>query len=457
MTKRPRIRATELVRMLDPTGQPVYVLDDQAAVIFCNEACRQWLGMAGEGLLGCRCAYHSSADVGGIEAVAAALCPPPAVWHGHETTASVYRLTETGQPVYRRARFIPLGASAEELLGVVAILGSEDLSEPPAPPEQADAESIPLHELLQRCRQQAVLQYGLERLVGNSPAICRARAQVALAVGSSVSVLVVGPPGSGRQHSATAIHYGAAPESAGTLLPLGCALLGPKLIRSTIDALVSDNRPGQAAARDTLLLHEADQLPPEIQGELALLLSARTFPSRLVATAEQPLTELARHGRYREDLAALLSTITIELPPLTQRREDLPLLAQLFLEEANARGEKQLGGFTPEALDRLDAYSWPGNIDELVQVVRHCHQQAAGPQVRPDDLPERLRLEAETAGRPPRQADAIVLDEFLGRIERELIRRALARSKGNKAKAARLLGLTRPRLYRRMVQLGLET
>ena len=81
---------------------------------------------------------------------------------------------------------------------------------------------------------------------------------------------------------------------------------------------------------------------------------------------------------------------------------------------------------------------------------------AAGPEVQADDLPERLRWVAEAATRPRRKEEAIVLDEFLGRIERELIRRALARAKGNKARAARLLGLTRPRLYRRMVQLGLE-
>ena len=186
------------------------------------------------------------------------------------------------------------------------------------------------------------------------------------------------------------------------------------------------------------------------------MLAARPPQLRLIAAAEQPLGELARRGRYREDLAGVLSTITIELPPLAERREDLPLLAQVFLEEANAGSGKQLVGFSPEALDRLDAYAWPGNIDELAQMVAERCRQAAGPEVQPDDLPERLRWVAEAATRPQRKEETIVLDEFLGRIERELIRRALARAKGNKARAARLLGLTRPRLYRRMVQLGLE-
>ena len=96
----------------------------------------------------------------------------------------------------------------------------------------------------------------------------------------------------------------------------------------------------------------------------------------------------------------MLSTITIELPPLAQRREDLPLLAQVFLEEANARGGKQLGGFSPEALDRLDAYSWPGNIDELAQMVAESHAGAAGPLVA-RRRPARAAPLGGRGGRPP--------------------------------------------------------
>jgi DNA-binding NtrC family response regulator len=340
---------------------------------------------------------------------------------------------------------------------VVAILGVDDLPEPALPPPACiEVKSIDLHEMLQRFRRQAASLYGIDRLVGNSPAMRRARAQVELAVGNQASVLLVGPPGSGRQQTATAIHYGTSPESAGALVPLACLLLTPDMIRSTIDALGAGSRVGRGTVKSTLLLSQADQIPLEIEEELNAMLSSRTFPFRLISIAEQPLTDLARRGRHREDLAALLSTIAIELPPLVQRREDLPLLAQVFLEEANARSGKQIGGFTPEALDRLDGYSWPGNIDELAQMVAESHRKAAGAEIGPDDLPQRLRWVAETAARPRRKDETIVLDEFLGRIERELIRRALVRAKGNKAKAARLLGLTRPRLYRRMVQLGLE-
>ena len=112
--------------------------------------------------------------------------------------------------------------------------------------------------------------------------------------------------------------------------------------------------------------------------------------------------------------------------------------------------------FSPEALDRLDGYGWPGNVDELAQMVAEAHERAEGVEIQVDELPERIRLAADAAAHPHRAEETIVLDEFLGRIERELIRRALARAKGNKTRAAKLLGMTRPRLYRRLVHLGLD-
>jgi DNA-binding NtrC family response regulator len=239
------------------------------------------------------------------------------------------------------------------------------------------------------------------------------------------------------------------------LIPLACSALGADLIQSTVRALAA-NPLGDRAARSTLLLNEVDRLPPEVHAELADVLSARSFLPRLVATAERPLDELVGRGQYRSDLAAVLGTLLIEVPPLARRREDLPLLAQMFLEEANTRGSHQVGGFSPEALDRLDAYPWPGNVDELAQMVAQAYGHAEGAEIAVGDLPKRIHQAAEAAAHPRPVEEPIQLDSFLAEIERELIHRALAQAKGNKAKAARLLGLTRPRLYRRMVQLGLE-
>jgi DNA-binding NtrC family response regulator len=232
--------------------------------------------------------------------------------------------------------------------------------------------------------------------------------------------------------------------------------LGPDLPDALVKAVARGNVLGEQAASGTLLLHRVDDLSAEVQTQLAGYFARRPPEARLMATAAEPLAELVRHGKFRDDLAAALSTIVIRLPPLAERRDDLPLLAQLFLEDCNAAGRRQIGGFTPAALDRLDAYPWPGNLDELAEVVAEAHRRASGPEIDVADLPERLHWSVRAAAHPRRPEENIVLDEYLSHIQRELIRRALARAKGNKARAARLLGMTRPRLYRRMVQLGLE-
>ncbi len=232
--------------------------------------------------------------------------------------------------------------------------------------------------------------------------------------------------------------------------------MGADLLEEVGAAVTRRKLSDEPAEPGTLLLHRVDEISADLQVELAGLFVRRPLAWRLIATAAEPLAELARRGKFREDLAAALSTIVIQLPALAQRRDDLPLLAQLVLEDLNALGGRQIGGFTPAALDLLDGYAWPGNLDELAEVVAESHRQAAGLEIDVADLPERLRLASRAAAHPRHAEETIVLPEYLGRVERELIRRALARAKGNKARAARLLGMTRPRLYRRMVQLGLE-
>lgn len=463
----PRISAAALARLLNSAPQPIYVLDGDLAIVFLNQACRDWLGERADALLGQRCVYHS-VDAGKPDGLAASLCPPPSVLCGDAATSTLVVTGGDGQAVERAALFTPLRNGTDSAFGVVAIVdepvdvehvASSRLSGGVASglPYSGSGDGTALHEGICRFRREAAARYGADRLIGEGPAMQLARRQVELAAASRCGVLLVGPPGSGRQRLAAAIHYGSAIKpggavSAGTLLPLDCALLGSDFLPAAGAAITNTmgREPG------TLLLHRVDELSAEVQVQLADLLMRRACAWRLIATAAEPLKELSRRGQFRDDLAALLSTITIELPPLAQRREDLPLLTQMFLEDCNAVGSRQLGGFSAAALERLDAYGWPGNLDELAEVVAESHRRAAATEIGVADLPERLHVAAQAAAHPRRAEETIVLDEYLARVERELIRRALGRAKGNKAKAARLLGVTRPRLYRRMLQLGLE-
>ena len=450
-----RVHTAELAKLLNSAKQPIYVLDEELTIVFLNRAAQEWLETE-QSLVGRKCAYRSSLSVEGLDGVAAGLCPPPGVLSGETAVATVSRVAEDGRLIERRARFLPVGVGADDLLGVLAVL--EAVDRPPGDVEQAvdidQSGPHALHEQVRRFRQEAAARYRADRLIGQGPAMRLARRQVELATAGRGSVLLVGPTGSGRRHVAAAIHYGAAPT--GTLVPLDCALLGVDLLEEVLTAVAREKHLGEQAVPGTLLFHRIDELSPDMQVELTGLLTRRPLSLRPVATAAEPLLELARRGQFRMDLAAALSVIVIELPPLVQRRDDLPLLAQLFLEELNTGGSRQKGGFTPAALDLLDGYGWPGNLDELAEAVAEAHQHATGGEIDVADLPERLRVVGRAAARPRPSEETIVLEEYLGRVERELIRRALARAKGNKAQAARLLGTTRARLYRRMQQLEIQ-
>lgn len=372
---------------------------------------------------------------------------------GTQAEAVVTFTSPNGDELRRKVRFIPLMESEQDVIGVLALAGDLLTSSCEGDTSACVVEAKFLHEHIQRLRHRFRQTYHIDRLLGDSAAMSRVRAQVAVAVGSSASVLVVGPPGSGREHVARAIQCGDPQRISEPLVPLACSLVGGELLRSTVAALL--RREAGQSPRATLLLNDIDRLAPADQADLPSLLSAAAGRVRFLSTARTPLVELAQRGEFLTLAAHQLSTLSIVLPPLAERLSDLPLLAQLFLERANARGGKQVGSFSEESLDLLAAFPWTDDLDELEQVVIETHAACKGAEVSTADLPPGIRQARHAAAHPPRPESPIALEGFLGRIELELIQRALVQAKGNKTKAAQLLGLSRPRLYRRLVQLGL--
>jgi len=451
-----RASANELARLLEAVAAPIYIVNDERRIIFCNQACRDWTGLTSEDLLGQECRYHSSAESSGPAAIAAALCPPPDAYLGRRTSANITLPKHEGESpdaaIERRAEFVPLGdggGSARGVLTIVSTAAAAELGE-----LGADATSAELHARIQRQRRRLALRYHVDRLLGDSPAMRQVRAQVQLAAVGKGSVTVVGPEGSGREHVVRAIHYAAGPAKSGTLVPLACPLVDRDLLQAALRALIRAKSP-DGEQTPALLLNDIDRLPPAAQVELVEALRRGAASFRIFATARQPLAELAARDDFRLDLACQLSTLTIRLPALCERIEDLPLAAQWFLEQANSRGEKQVAGFSPEALDRMAGYGWPGDMAELEAMAAEVHTNCKGAEVGPGDLPPRIAWAADAAAHPRKLEESIDLERFLGKIERELLERALQQARGNKTKAARMLGLTRPRFYRRLVQLGM--
>jgi DNA-binding NtrC family response regulator len=458
-----------LAKLLDASPDPIWVVDGERRIRYVNQACAHWTGLGAEDLVGRECRFRTGDEADRAAVTADALCPPPAALAGERSVAEVVLPAaasgtpspsgpqSTSGPAGRRVDFIPLGIGGLGVTAVLAWMPSEEIAARDAEAlVRHESEAARLHAIVAKLHHDQATRYALDRLVGESPALRRVRSQIPIAAGVGASLLVVGPKGCGRGRIARTVHFqGKTAEAQPPLVPLDCAVLGAELLQATIRGMTRTARETKRRA-GTLLLNDVDRLPPDAQGELAGFLRLVDLPVRIISTSTSALVALAETGDFRADLASWLSTLVIEVPPLAARPEDIPPTAQRMLEEINGRSAKQLGGFTPEALDTLAQYAWPGEADELAEMVAAAHEKAEGPLVTVRDLPRRLFLAAD-ARRYAREPDeTIVLDEYLADIERELLRRAMERSKGNKTRAAALLGVTRPRLYRRLVQLGLE-
>ncbi len=445
-----------LFHLFEEARAPVYVLDDSRKIIYCNAAFASWLGIAAEGLIGRRCDYHSQRDA--KEAGFASLCPPPSAFGGEITAGIVARRDANGMLRRHHADFLPLGQEAASCPGVIAVVAAtEQTDEDAGAPDRnaPELEARQLHAKILQFRQRYRQDYEPGRLIGTSPAIRLVRDRMNLATRTPARVLIIGPPGSGREHIARTIHFqtrGAPPP----LVPLDCGLLDAELIETTVTAFLRRCAELETEGVPCLLLLEVDRLPADAQEVLRGLLAVREFDLRTIATARAELSEAVRTRDFRADVAAMLSTVSIHLPPLSERLEDIPILLQFFVEEMNASGGHQVQGFSDKALEKLLQYPWPGNVDELIDVVRETHQRSDNPLIGVKELPKKIRLGIDADEYPISEDDTISLDAFLIEAERELVQRAVNRAQGNKAQAARLLGISRARLLRRLDFLGIE-
>jgi DNA-binding NtrC family response regulator len=213
-----------------------------------------------------------------------------------------------------------------------------------------------------------------------------------------------------------------------------------------------------ASGWGTLFLREPARLDMESQRRLNRYLRDRPAHDdrRVVAASARDLRSLAQHGEFLPELLDQLGTLAIEAPPLRERPEDVPVLAQLALEDCNAEGGKQVATIQHSVLQILQGYTWPGNVGQLREVIRVAHARAEGVELRPEDLP--LIVQQGTGpGRPtPRAPRPLPLDELLAEAEKRIVQLALRDAGGNVTQAAARLGISVARLSRRLTGLGLR-
>lgn len=447
-----RVRRTSqrLSHLLENSRQPVYVLDTQRRIIFANSALTNWLQTPPEKLLGVPCNYHSRADASLIQRIAASLCPPPEVFRGAACRAEVggYLLEESEgrSSPSAPAQFVPLSADADGYV-VVAFVGlSKDVPDRELLSPNDESDHRELHQQVARWRREIADRYRLDRIVAFSAAARAVQRMAKAAIDSGADTLIVGPPGGGMEQLARSIHY--SQYDAGTappLVPLDCAICDAESLQSALRQVQSDR---ERSIKGRLLLLHADRMNGELMNELAGFVAMPGFDVGFLSTAERPLREIAERGQMAKSLAHYLGVIEITLPPLRDRLQDLPLLCQSLIEDFNAEGNRQLAGIAADALELLREYPWPGDWDELTQVIQLACRNAQGSFVQLSDLPPRIH-QGVAASRIPRKPETTIeLAAFLREVEDELMRRAIRVSKGNKAKAARMLGVSRQRIIR---------
>jgi DNA-binding NtrC family response regulator len=467
-----------LIALLQASDRPIYAVDDEGRIAFCNPALERWLDLAADRILGRIVEYHSEIadDPSSPRSVAGpvtGLCPPPQALAGEPSVATVSCSTRDGRLRHRRADFVPLHVSLPPKESasksktrrisspVIAFLADEDMSPLELSLElSAESSSDELHRAIRRFRRNQAGRYAIESLIGDSSAMRKLRSQVMAAAVSGANVLITGRRGSGHAPVARAIHYQAGDDEA-RLLTMRGGVTSAESLRRTVESLSSRRTDAQ---RSTLLIEELDRFSSDQQALLFDQLRRAANTLRLIATIESSNSLDSRSGELEGKAATpelnrllrdLASTITIELPRLVDRLEDLPILSQFFLEAANRGRSKQVGGIRPPALDLLALYSWPDELDELRDAITSAHTATVSTTIGPADLPAVIHHAAKAAAVPRRPRERIALEALLTGIEKEAIVRALSLVGGNKSEAAELLGLTRPRLYRRMEQLGL--
>jgi DNA-binding NtrC family response regulator len=292
-------------------------------------------------------------------------------------------------------------------------------------------------------------------IVGDSPPMQRVFEIVDQVAPSRATVMITGESGTGKELVANAIHQ-RSPRANGPFIKLHCAALAESLLESELFGHERGSFTGAMARKDgrfqladggTLFLDEIGEISPSIQVKLLRFLQEHEFERvggtqtirvdvRVIAATNRNLTEEVAKGRFREDLFYRLNVVALEMPPLRERRSDVPPLARFFLERYAKDNGKPIEGFSPEALELLTAYDWPGNVRELENAIERAVVLAGGPVLEARQLPPNVRPRLAPAGMP------VIPGATMADLERYAILETLKSTGGSTSKASEVLGIS---------------
>lgn len=318
-------------------------------------------------------------------------------------------------------------------------------------------------------------QNGPHKLVGRSRQVRDVLQLVAKVAPSRSTVLITGESGTGKELVAKAIHY-SSPRKEGPFISINCMSFNPGVLESEIFGHEKGSFTGASAMKKgrfeladqgTLFLDEVGELSADLQVKLLRVLQEKSFERvggsksinvdiRLVAATNKDLSEAVKRGEFREDLYYRLNVVNIHMPPLRERREDIPVLVAHFMDKL-ADSSKSPKRFAPEALEYLSAYEWPGNVRQLENVVERCLVLSAGDIIGVDDLPSEIKdEEAQFKSAVDLLPIRLELSSTLEKIEAALIRRALVKSNFVQVKAAELLNISKSLLQYKLKKYNIQ-
>lgn len=472
---RTMLHGISLDTLLANTRDGVFVLDGQRRYVMFNAACERLTGYSAQEIVGSTCTCfditHCRDQQG--RSLTGTLCPGMAVFRG-ELESARQRMRITMKNGSRRwvdtiyTAVMNDDGTPECLIGVMRD-ASGDIEREAEWQEQLDQ----LRGLIEQVRQQLAERYGLAGMVTRSPSMQPVLEGIRAACGNSAPVLIIGESGSGKENLARTIHFNGL-QKAGPFVPAGCAGSSQEIIEGELFGYVrgsfvgaSQDHPGlaQAANDGTLFIEDIASLSAGTQGRLLRVIEDRSVRPlgavaqtavncRVITAARQPMAELIASGALRQDLAYRLGALTITLPPLRDRMEDIPFLVEHFLRQLSAESTRKISEVEPAVWHKLNSHNWPGNIRELHNVIAAAFCRGRSEILRGEEI-VMMPLTREAGSGHTQSGEAAPLDEVLAGLERREILAALERAGGQRSLAAKLMGISRSRLYRRMDALGI--